>query len=68
MVPYFSAHAVPDALRTKYEPDVEKEEAGYAKNAAKLSSEEAQVLNDYSMHLQILLYHKDPIEGFVILM
>ena len=34
---------VPDALRTKYEPDVEKEEARFAKNAADLSPEEAQV-------------------------
>lgn len=38
--------SVPDALRTKYEPDVEKEEASFAKEAAKLSTDEAQVQND----------------------
>ena len=52
----FSTHTVPDALRTKYEPDVEKEEASYAKSAAKLSSEEAQVLNIYSCRIFKLDY------------
>ena len=55
-MPCFSTRTVPDALRTKYEPDVEKEEASYAKSAAKLSSEEAQVLNIYSFRIFKLYY------------
>jgi len=38
----FSHEVVPDALRTKYEPDVEKEEASFEKSAAKLPAEKAQ--------------------------
>ncbi|XP_065069872.1 mediator of RNA polymerase II transcription subunit 8-A-like isoform X2 [Rhopilema esculentum] len=51
----FSHEVVPDALRTKYEPDVEKEEARFAKNAADLSPEEAQrqisTLNELTSHI-----------------
>ena len=35
--------AVPDALRTKYEPEVEKEEARFTKKAMELSPDETQV-------------------------
>ena len=35
-------------MRTKYEPDVEKEEASFEKKAAKLPSEKAQVNNTIS--------------------
>eukprot|EP00794_Sanderia_malayensis_P007851 gene7851-8700_t len=38
----FSHEVVPDALRTKYEPDVEKEETKFEKKAIELSEEEAR--------------------------
>lgn len=38
----FSHDVVPDALRTKYEPEVEKEEARFTKKAMELSPDETQ--------------------------
>ena len=45
--------SVPDALRTKYEPDVEKEEAKFSKKAMNLTPEEAQVC--FVANISILL-------------
>ena len=49
----FLAPLVPDALRTKYEPDVEKEEASFEKSAAKLPAEKAQVNNITSIEMLV---------------